>query len=57
MNTNKIRPLNDRAIFRRVEEHETAHAGVVIPDTAGARPPLASPRSDVLATSAQGGSQ
>lgn len=57
MNTNKIRPLNDRAIFRRVEEHETAHAGVVIPDTAGARPPLVSPRSDVLATSAQGGSQ
>lgn len=29
-----LRPLYDRIVVRRVEEHETTHAGIVIPDSA-----------------------
>jgi chaperonin GroES len=29
-----LRPLHDRVLIRRIEEHETVKGGIIIPDTA-----------------------
>ena len=34
----KIRPLQDRAIVRRIEEAEKTKGGIIIPDTAKEKP-------------------
>ena len=33
-----VRPLHDRLVVRRIEEKETAKAGIIIPDTAREKP-------------------
>jgi chaperonin GroES len=33
-----IRPLHDRIVVKRIEEHETTRNGIVIPDSAKERP-------------------
>ena len=35
---NKIRPLEDRVIVRRVKEQEKSKGGIIIPDTAKEKP-------------------
>jgi chaperonin GroES len=35
---NKIRPLQDRVIIRRVKEEEKTKGGIIIPDTAKEKP-------------------
>jgi chaperonin GroES len=34
----KIRPLNDRALVKCIEEAETVRGGIIIPDTAKEKP-------------------
>jgi chaperonin GroES len=34
----KVRPLHDRLLVRRLEEKETARGGIIIPDTAREKP-------------------
>jgi chaperonin GroES len=34
----KVRPLHDRLLVRRLEEKETARGGIIIPDTAKEKP-------------------
>jgi chaperonin GroES len=34
----KIRPLQDRLLVKRVEEHESKKGGIIIPDTAKEKP-------------------
>ena len=34
----KIRPLHDRVIIKRIEEQETVRGGIIIPDTAKEKP-------------------
>ena|ERR1041385_7300050 len=34
----KIRPLYDRIVVKRIEEQETTHNGIVIPDSAKEKP-------------------
>ena len=34
----KIRPLYDRIVVKRIEEQETTHSGIVIPDSAKEKP-------------------
>ena len=34
----KIRPLHDRIVVKRIEEQETTHSGIVIPDSAKEKP-------------------
>ena len=34
----KLRPLNDRALVKRVEEKEVSKGGIIIPDTAKEKP-------------------
>ena len=34
----KIRPLQDRILVKRLEEHETKKGGIIIPDTAKEKP-------------------
>ena len=34
----KLRPLYDRIVVKRVEEQETTHNGIVIPDSAKEKP-------------------
>jgi chaperonin GroES len=34
----KIRPLHDRILVERLEEHETKKGGIIIPDTAKEKP-------------------
>ena len=36
--TQKLTPLHDRVLVRRVEEAETARGGIIIPDTAKEKP-------------------
>ncbi|MDR2165900.1 MAG: co-chaperone GroES [Zoogloeaceae bacterium] len=38
MSFNKIRPLHDRIIVKRVEAERTTASGIVIPDSAGEKP-------------------
>ena len=33
-----VRPLADRILIRRIEEHETIRGGIIIPDTAKEKP-------------------
>ena len=35
---NRVRPLHDRLVVRRIEEKETARGGIIIPDTAKEKP-------------------
>src|SRR5688572_1351835 len=35
---NKIRPLQDRVVIRRVKEEEKSAGGIIIPDTAKEKP-------------------
>jgi chaperonin GroES len=35
---NKIRPLHDRLVVKRIEEKETVKGGIIIPDTAKEKP-------------------
>jgi chaperonin GroES len=35
---NKVRPLQDRVIVRRVKEDETTKGGIIIPDSAKEKP-------------------
>jgi chaperonin GroES len=34
----KIRPLYDRIVIKRIEEQETTHRGIIIPDSAKEKP-------------------
>jgi len=34
----KVRPLHDRVLIKRIEEQETIRGGIIIPDTAKAKP-------------------
>ena len=34
----KIKPLQDRILVKRLEEHETKKGGIIIPDTAKEKP-------------------
>ena len=34
----KFRPLHDRVVVRRIEEHEKTPGGIIIPDTAKEKP-------------------
>ena len=34
----KVRPLHDRLIIKRIEEHRQTASGIVIPDTAAEKP-------------------
>ncbi|MGH9486431.1 MAG: co-chaperone GroES [Terriglobales bacterium] len=34
----KVRPLHDRLLVKRIEEKETVHGGIIIPDTAKEKP-------------------
>ena len=36
--TTKLRPLHDRVLVRRLEEHEDKHGSIIIPDTAQEKP-------------------
>ena len=33
-----LRPLHDRVVIKRLEEGETKHGGIIIPDTAKEKP-------------------
>ena len=35
---NKVRPLHDRLLVKRIEEKETVKGGIIIPDTAKEKP-------------------
>jgi chaperonin GroES len=35
---NKVRPLHDRILVKRIEEKETVKGGIIIPDTAKEKP-------------------
>jgi chaperonin GroES len=37
-NVMNIRPLYDRIVVKRIEEQETTHSGIVIPDSAKEKP-------------------
>ena len=34
----KVRPLHDRILVKRIEEHEVQKGGIIIPDTAKEKP-------------------